>query len=120
MGDNLELPDRNGVRTPMQWDDSTDAGFTTGKPFTEMVKGELDYHRINVAHQLADENSLFHSISRMIEIRKGHHVFGRGAMEWVQTDNPSFAIYSRTYQDETLLVINNLSGSVQTTSLPSE
>jgi len=120
MGDNLDLPDRNGVRTPMQWDDSPNAGFTTGKPFTEFVKGELDYHHINVASQLADKNSLFHSISLMVNIRKLHHAFGRGAMEWVVTDNPSFAVYARRYQGEILLIINNLSGSMQTISLPAE
>jgi len=120
MGDNLDLPDRNGVRTPMQWDDSANAGFTTGKPFTEFVKGELDYQHINVASQLADKNSLFHSISRMINIRKQHHAFGRGSMEWVITDNPSFAVYTRRYQSETLLIINNLSDTSQVISLPSE
>jgi maltose alpha-D-glucosyltransferase / alpha-amylase len=120
MGDNLDLPDRNGVRTPMQWDDSPNAGFTTGKPFTKFVKGRLDYHHINVASQLVDKNSLFHSISRMVNIRKQHHAFGRGSMEWVITDNPSLATYTRKYQREILLIINNLSDSPQTTSLPPE
>jgi len=120
MGDNLDLPDRNGVRTPMQWDDSTNAGFTTGKPFTEFVKGKLDYHHINVAHQLADKTSLFHSISHMVNIRKQHHTFGHGTMEWVITDNPSFAVYTRSYQDDVLLIINNLSAAPQIISLPTE
>jgi maltose alpha-D-glucosyltransferase/alpha-amylase len=120
MGDNLDLPDRNGVRTPMQWDDSPNAGFTTGKPYMELVKGELDYRNINVTKQLADQDSLFHSISRMVNIRKQHHTFGRGNMEWVVTDNPSFAVYTRSYQDESLLIINNLSDSSQTIFLPAE
>jgi maltose alpha-D-glucosyltransferase / alpha-amylase len=120
MGDNLDLPDRNGVRTPMQWDDSPNAGFTTGKPFTEFVRGELDYHHVNVGSQMAEKDSLFHAISRMINIRKRHHTFGRGAMEWVEADNPSFAVYTRRHQDETLLIVNNLSGSIQTISLPAE
>ncbi|MEP6894192.1 MAG: maltose alpha-D-glucosyltransferase [Chloroflexota bacterium] len=120
MGDNLDLPDRNGVRTPMQWDASPNAGFTTGKPFTEFVKGGLNYQHVNVASQLADKNSLFHSISRMVNIRKQHHAFGRGTMEWVITDNPALAIYIRQYQNETLLIINNLSDSPQTISLPSD
>ena len=120
MGDNLDLFDRNGVRTPMQWDNSPNAGFTTGKPFSEFVKGELGYQHINVASQLADKNSLFHSISRMVNIRKQHHAFGRGAMEWVITDNPSIAVYTRRYQDDDLLIINNLSDTTQSISLPSE
>ena len=120
MGDNLDLPDRNGVRTPMQWDASPNAGFTTGKPFTELVKGERSYQHINVASQIVDKDSLFHAISRMVNIRKQHHTFGRGSMEWVITENPALAVYTRKYQDETLLIINNLSGSPQTTSLPVE
>ena len=119
MGDNLDLPDRNGVRTPMQWDASPNAGFTTGKPFTELVKGARSYQHINVASQMVDKESLFHSISRMVNIRKQYHAFGRGSMEWIITDNPSFAIYTRQYQDETLLIINNLSDAAQTVSLPS-
>lgn len=120
MGDNIDLPDRNGVRTPMQWDDSPNAGFTTGTPFTEFVKGELDYQHVNVASQLADKNSLFHTIGRMVHIRKEHPAFGRGAIDWVETDNPSLAVYMRAYQGETLLIINNLSGQEQMLSLPAE
>ena len=120
MGDNIELPDRNGVRTPMQWDNSPNGGFTTGEPFTQLVEGELDYQQVNVASQLADPNSLFHSISRMVHIRKEHPAFGRGDMNWVEIDNPSLAVYTRTYQDETLLIINNLSDQEQTVSLPAK
>ena len=119
MGDNLDLPDRNGVRTPMQWDASPNAGFATGIPFTELVKGEQSYQHINVASQMVDKDSLFHAIRRMVNIRKQHHTFGRGSMEWVVTDNPAFAVYTRSYRDETLLIINNLSGSTETISLPS-
>jgi maltose alpha-D-glucosyltransferase/alpha-amylase len=120
MGDNIDLFDRNGVRTPMQWDDSPNAGFSSGKPFTEFVKDDLGYEHVNVAKQLADKRSLFHSISRMVNIRKRHHTFGRGTMEWIISDNPAFAMYTRSYQDETLLIINNLSGTTQTVSLPIE
>jgi maltose alpha-D-glucosyltransferase/alpha-amylase len=120
MGDNLDLPDRNGVRTPMQWDASPNAGFTTGKPFTEFVKGGRSFEHINVASQLADQDSLLYAVSRMVNIRKQHHTFGRGTMEWVSTDNPSLAIYTRQYQEETLLIINNLSASQQITMFPSE
>src|SRR5512145_3074933 len=98
MGDNIELFDRNGVRTPMQWDDSPNAGFTTGKPFTELVKDDRNYLHVNVAAQMADSNSLFHAISRMVNVRKEHHTFGRGTMTWVESDNPAFATYTRTYQ----------------------
>jgi maltose alpha-D-glucosyltransferase / alpha-amylase len=120
MGDNIELFDRNGVRTPMQWDDSANGGFTTGTPFTDFVKGALDYHHLNVAGQVAEQNSLFHALSKMIQVRKQHQAFGRGSMEWIGTDNPALAVYKRTYQDEVILVLNNLSDSTQTVSLPKE
>jgi maltose alpha-D-glucosyltransferase / alpha-amylase len=120
MGDNVDLPDRNGVRTPMQWDDSPNGGFSTGTPFTEFVKGELDYHHVNVKSQLADKDSLFHAISKMIQVRKQHHLFGRGTMKWVLTDHPTLAVYTRKYRDEVLLVIHNLSDTTQTFTFPQE
>ena len=120
MGDNLDLPDRNGVRTPMQWDNSANGGFTAGKPYMEMVKGESDYHHINVALQVSDADSLLHSISNMIKVRKARPAFGHGSMKWVETGNPAVAAYTREYAGETLLIFNNLSSSSQTISLPPE
>jgi glycosidase len=104
----------------MQWDASPNAGFTTGKPFTELVKGQSSFQYINVASQMADKDSLFHAISHMVNIRKQHHTFGRGTMEWVITGNPALAIYTRKYQNEFLLIVNNLSDSQQTTVLSPE
>lgn len=118
MGDNLDLPDRNGVRTPMQWDDSPNAGFTSGKPYSEFVKGELSYHKVNVANQINEPNSLFHSIQRMIAIRKKHEAFGSSGMEWIETGNPYVAVYIRRHGNDIMLIINNLSKSAQTVKLP--
>jgi maltose alpha-D-glucosyltransferase/alpha-amylase len=118
MGDDIDLFDRNGVRTPMQWDDSLNAGFTTGKPFTGFVQGDLGYEHVNVAAQVADKESLFHSISHMVNIRKQHQAFGRGIMEWLITDNPHLAMYTRKTKDDMVLVIQNLSSAPQTISLP--
>ena len=120
MGDNIDLFDRNGVRTPMQWDDSPNAGFTTGQPFTEFVQGDLGYEHLNVANQVADSQSLYYSISRMVNIRKQHHAFSRGTLEWVITDNHHFAAYTRKYLNEILLIIHNLSSSPQLFFLPPE
>jgi maltose alpha-D-glucosyltransferase/alpha-amylase len=104
----------------MQWDDSVNAGFTTGKPFTEFVKGEFGCHNVNVSNQLADENSLWHSINHMVIIRKKHHAFGRGSMQWVETHNSAAAVYLREHQGESLLILNNLSDSIQVVSFPLE
>ncbi|MGZ9222175.1 MAG: maltose alpha-D-glucosyltransferase, partial [Anaerolineales bacterium] len=117
MGDNIDLPDRNGVRTPMQWDDSPNGGFTTGRPAIESIAGKLGYQHLNVARQLADKDSLFHAISKMIRVRKQHPVFGRGRMEWKETGNPAVLAYRREYQAETILILNNLSEASQTVRL---
>ena len=117
MGDHIDLPDRNGVRTPMQWDDSHNAGFTTGKPFTEFVTVPLGYQHLNVASQLADEGSLFHAMNKMIKVRKQHHAFGRGDFEWIDCQNDQVAVFQRTYEGETILAINNLSDLEQTIHL---
>jgi len=117
MGDNIDLPDRNGVRTPMQWDQSPNAGFTTGKPFTEFVKGKSGSQSLNVTSQLADEGSLFHAINKMIKVRKQHHAFGRGEFEWVDCQNEKIAGFQRTYDGETILAIHNLSDDEQSVSL---
>ena len=120
MGDNIDLFDRNGVRTPMQWDDSLHGGFTSGKPFTEFVKGASGYRHLNVASQLLDEDSLFHSLSKMIKVRKQHPVFGRGSLQWVLTDNPSVAVFMREHEGQRVLIVNNLSDAAQTVNLASE
>lgn len=120
MGDHLDLPDRNGVRTPMQWDDSPNAGFTDGTPLTELVKGQLNYHHLNVAKQVADQHSLFHTIRKMISIRKQHRAFGRAPMTWLETGNPAIAAYAREYREERLLILNNLGDAPQTVTLSTE
>jgi len=120
MGDNIDLPDRNGVRTPMQWDDSPNAGFSAGKPFSEFVKGELGYQHVNVARQINESDSLFNSIKKMIAIRKKHAAFGSSSMEWVETGNSAVAVYIRHNSNDTLLILNNMSSSVEVVSIPPE
>jgi trehalose synthase len=118
MGDNLDLFDRNGVRTPMQWDSSPNAGFTTGSPDTELVKGDLAFQKVNVAAQLSDSLSLFHTIQKMIALRKGHAAFGGSGMEWVEIGNPTVAAYRRQNGDDVVLVLSNLSRDVQSVVVP--
>jgi maltose alpha-D-glucosyltransferase / alpha-amylase len=120
MGDNIDLPDRNGVRTPMQWDDSPNAGFSTVKPFSEFATGKLGYQYVNVASQINDLDSLFRSIKRMIAVRKKHAAFGSSRTEWIETDNSAVAVYIREHNNDTLLILNNLSSSVERVNLPAE
>ncbi|GAB4497605.1 MAG: maltose alpha-D-glucosyltransferase [Anaerolineales bacterium] len=120
MGDNLDLFDRNGLRTPMQWDDSAHGGFTTGTPFTEMVKGDYGFKNVNVADQMKSPYSLFGTIQKMIALRKKHAAFGGSDMQWIPTGNPAVAVYLREHDGETMLIFNNLSSDTQSVSLPGD
>jgi trehalose synthase len=118
MGDNLDLFDRNGVRTPMQWDSSPNAGFTTGSPYLELVQGDLAFQNVNVAAQLRDPHSLFHTIQKMIAVRKRHAAFGGSSLEWVQIGSPRVAAYLRRNGDDAILVLGNLSHDGQSVVVP--
>ncbi len=104
----------------MQWDDSPNAGFSIGKPFSEFVKGKFGYQHINVASQISDPDSLFRSIKRMIAIRKKHAAFGSSSMEWIEAGNPAVAVYIREHNNDTMLILNNLSSSAETVKIPAE
>jgi maltose alpha-D-glucosyltransferase / alpha-amylase len=117
MGDNVWLNDRNGLRTPMQWDDSPTAGFTKAQPFASVLDGYYGPKHVNVAAQIADPVSLFCAIRRMISVRKEHETFGWGSFEWVDVGNNAIAAYKRMHADETMLILNNLSDQQQTAHL---
>jgi len=117
MGDNIWLPDRNGVRTPMQWDSTPSAGFSEADPqdfYSPVVdRDPFGPDRVNVADQQSDPTSLFNTMRRMIAVRKAHSAFGWGSFTWVTCDSPSVAAYERLYQDERLLIVNNLASARQ-------
>jgi maltose alpha-D-glucosyltransferase/alpha-amylase len=117
MGDNIWLDDRNGVRTPMQWDDTLNAGFTRAQPYLPLLQGEYGPEHINVKIQIAKPDSLFHSIRRMIAVHKDHRAFGWGDFEWLNVGTSSIAAYKRTYRGETMLILNNISDKKQTAHL---
>ena len=122
MGDNIWLDDRNGVRTPMQWDSSKNGGFSSvlnGSLYAPLIASEgYDQSSVNVTEQTKKAGSLLNQIKHMISIRKAHPAFGRGEFSWeVSTTNPSIAAYSRTYEDDRILVIQNLSAKEQNLTL---
>ncbi|MCI0552539.1 MAG: maltose alpha-D-glucosyltransferase [Anaerolineae bacterium] len=121
MGDNIELPDRNGVRTPMQWNAESGAGFSqaTIQSFYAPIIDDQVYgsSRVNVEFQRKDLLSLWNIIRHMIAVRKRHHAFGRGEIEWVDCQNDRIAAFGRTHEGETILVLHNLSDAKQRVSL---
>jgi maltose alpha-D-glucosyltransferase/alpha-amylase len=121
MGDDIRLPDRNGVRTPMQWEDRPGAGFSPASEdlfYAPVIQGSpFGHHEVNVVAQRADPSSLWHAIRKMIDVRKTQPAFGWGDFAWTDTGSPAIAAYWRRNQQEHLLIVNNLSGSEQSTRI---
>jgi maltose alpha-D-glucosyltransferase/alpha-amylase len=121
MGDNVYLGDRNGVRTPMQWNGGFNAGFSTADPerlWLPLVSNALyGYQAVNVESQHRNPSSLLNWMRRLIEVRRETHVFGRGSIEFLKPDNHRVLAFTRTLGRETVLAINNLSGTAQAVEL---
>ncbi len=95
---------RDNARTPMQWDDSANAGFTTGTPWIEV---NPNYKTIHAKAELADENSVFHYYRKLIRLRHENPVIVDGRYELLIPDHPYIYAYSRTLGDEKLIVLCN-------------
>ena len=125
MGDNIYLGDRNGVRTPMQWNPDRNAGFSTAVParlyFPVIMDPIWGYQAINVEAQQADQSSLLHWNRNMIALRKLFRVFGRGTQEFLNPENRKILAYLRHYEEdginENVLCVANLSRFSQPVSL---
>lgn len=121
MGDNIHLGDRNGVRTPMQWDGGWDAGFSKADPENLYSPLILDpvygYPAVNVYAQSRSGHSLLAWMKRLIATRKSTQVFGRGSIEFLHPANHRVLAYVRQFKNETVLVVNNLSSSAQAVEL---
>ncbi len=121
MGDNIWLHDRDGLRTPMQWSDGPNAGFSMAPAealYAPLIDDEVfGYRCVNVQAQRADPDSLLNRLRAMIRVRQGHPAFGRGAIRFLELPNPAVLAYLRSHDDETILVINNLSPEPQTVAL---
>ena len=121
MGDNIWLPDRNGVRTPMQWNDGPNAGFSQAAPgdlYAPIVSQDgYQPQKVNVEQQQADPSSLWHVLCCMIAARKQYKAIGRGSFDWVTGLQVTVAAYWRSYPFERLLIINNLADYAQTVQI---
>ena len=115
MGDDLRLPERDSVRTPMQWTAGINAGFSTAPPKRlrrpVIDSGEYDYHRVNVQAERRDPRSLLNRLERMIRTRKEFPEFARGKYRLLESD-PSAKIFAHACEDaegRAVLAIHNLS-----------
>lgn len=113
MGDNFYLGDRNGVRTPMQWSADRNAGFSRANPqqlfLPVIIDPEFHYEAVNVDVHTKNLSSLFWWMRRVIDARKRHPAFSLGSIEFLRPDNAKILAFLRRHDDETVLVVANLS-----------
>ena len=121
MGDNIFLGDRDGVRTPMHWNADRNAGFSRAD-FAQLYLPLLmdpvyGYERVNVEAEQRNQNSFLQWFRRMLAVRKQHPVLGHGSFEVLHPENAAIFAYVRKLGDDTILVVNNLSGRAQAAEL---
>jgi maltose alpha-D-glucosyltransferase/alpha-amylase len=121
MGDDLSLTERNSVRTPMQWANEENGGFSTA-PAKSLIrpvvsKGGLAYEHVNVANQRRDPDSLLNVIERLIRTRKECPAVGWGTVEILDTKVPAVLAHICWWQDQTVMLLHNLSHEPQVVSL---
>jgi len=121
MGDNIYLGDRNGVRTPMQWNGGTNAGFSFADPerlYSPLISNSVyGYQAVNVDSQKRSNHSLLSWMKALIRTRNSYRVFSRGTMEFLRPSNHRVLAYVREFANEKILVVNNLSSSAQAVEL---
>jgi maltose alpha-D-glucosyltransferase/alpha-amylase len=117
MGDNIYLGDRNGVRTPMQWNGERNAGFSSANPqrlfLPLVIDPEFHFQSINVETQQGNVHSLLWWMKYLFALRRRHQAFGRGTLEMLTPDNPKTLAFLRRGENETILVVANLSRFMQ-------
>src|SRR5690606_7430314 len=101
-------------RTPMQWNNDLQAGFTNGTPWIPLAS---NYSNINVENALQDSDSIFYHYQKLIDLRKRYDVITYGDYELLFKDHPQIFAYTRTWKDEKLLVLNNFYGKDVTIDL---
>jgi len=122
MGDDVTLPDRDGLRTPMQWTAGPNAGFSDA-PASRLVLPVIadavyGYRHVNVAGERRDPRSLLSWMTWLIALRRRHPVLGRGATEFLDAGTPRVLAFFRRADGEAILVVANLSASPVDVHLP--
>ena len=106
---------RDNARTPMQWDDSENAGFTTGTPWFAVND---NFSEINVKSAVSDENSVFYFYKRLIALRKEHPVFREGDFTLLEPEDETLFAYIRAAKTERLLIVCNFAGETRRWRVP--
>jgi maltose alpha-D-glucosyltransferase/alpha-amylase len=121
MGDNIYLGDRNGVRTPMQWNSALNAGFSLADPerlYAPVISNAVyGYQAVNADSQKRSEHSLLRWMQSLLQVRNAFQVFSRGTIQFLNPSNHRVLAYMRQFGEETVLVVNNLSSSAQAVEL---
>lgn len=100
---------RDNSRTPMQWSDKENAGFTTGTPW---IQTEDNYRQINVEAEEKDEDSILNFYRKLITLRKEMPVISKGKIKFIEEENEGVLAYTRTLDDQKLVVFCNLKEEV--------
>lgn len=111
----LQSKSRDNSRTPMQWDKSNHAGFTTGTPWIPTGK---DFNEINVENALSDQNSVFYHYKKLVQLRKQYDIISEGDYESLMMDHENIFAYGRNLGNQKLIVINNFYAEETIFSLP--
>ena len=111
----LRYKSRDNARTPFQWDDTENAGFTTGTPW---IMVNPNYKEINAKDQLEREDSVFRYYQKLIHLRKEHEIIVYGNYDLLLPEDRELYVYTRTFGNEKLLVVCNFYGNVRTLVLP--
>jgi maltose alpha-D-glucosyltransferase/alpha-amylase len=126
MGDNIFLGDRHGVRTPMQWTDDRNGGFSRADPASLIAPAIMDplygFQSVNVESQSRDAHSLLNWTRRMLAVRKQQKAFGRGSLKMLSPANRRILAYLREYTspegtNEIVLCVANMSRAAQAAEL---
>jgi len=121
MGDNIALADRHGVRTPMQWTDEANGGFSSNAEddltLPVISDGAYGFRRVNVASQLDDAGSLLNWVRHALAVRSEHDCFGRGTCRILETNNESVISFIRDYAGDIVLCSFNLSSDQQAANI---
>ena len=105
---------RDHARTPMQWDDEVNAGFTSGTPWLGV---NPNYPRINVAKESREPDSVLHFYQKLVAFRKEHETFVEGSFDLVAANDPDIFAYVRQDRQESFLVLVNLSDNARTLTM---